>query len=61
MSNFTKVFLALVGLGALFGFVLPYLISAKSFELTTLGILIILALGYTAGRVFYKTVTGDSK
>jgi hypothetical protein len=61
MSVYTKAFVGLLGLIVLFAVVLPYLISARSNELTTLGILLIVGLGYATGKQVYKLTTGDTK
>jgi hypothetical protein len=57
--TYGRVFATLVLLAALFGMVLPMLISAKSNELTTLGVCVILAITYFLGKIlkdFFKGV-----
>lgn len=58
---FNKIFFGILGAIALFGFVLPYLISAKSNELTILGIFIIVAVFYFAGQKVVQLLTKGDK
>lgn len=53
---FNKLFFGLLGLGILVGFVLPYLLSANSNELTILGMSVILVLIYGAGRLLLNVI-----
>jgi len=52
--TFTKAFVLTVLLAALFGIVLPFLISSTSNELTILGICVILAITYVVGDSIVK-------
>ena len=54
MSNFTKLFIGLLLLVALLGFVLPFLVSAKSTELVSGGMLMVITVLYVVGKKLFK-------
>ena len=62
---FTKVFkisfVLLIALSVVFGFILPYLISANSDALVTTGFVMLLAVFYCAGSRICKIVDGEKK
>ena len=53
---FNTIFFGLIGLAITIGFVLPYLLSANSNELTMLGVSVILGLMYGAGRLLLNAI-----
>jgi hypothetical protein len=58
---FNKIFFGLLAALALFGFILPFLISSNSNELTILGTLVILTLAYGAGKTLSKYLNKGNK
>lgn len=58
---FNKIFFSILGAIALFGFVLPYLISAQSNELTMFGFFIIIVVLYGAGQYLIRAINSKEK
>jgi glycopeptide antibiotics resistance protein len=58
---YNKLFLGLILALSLFGFVLPYLFSAKSDELVLLGVGIVLTLSFKLGQLIARENTKEDK
>ena len=54
MKLFNQIFFAILSIGVLVGFILPFLISAQSSELTIAGIIVIIAMFYAVGNMVIR-------